>query len=161
MRAAWNVKLKPPPELTTPESNAPPSAVNVCGADEGLLNATLPPRPIVIDEGLKAKPDPPLTARTEALIGGGTGVGFGVGFGVGAGVAGTGVGVTVGGADALVVGDAVADSVAVGLACGIAACWVVLPQAVSNSTSVVVAIRRCMSPGATRVGYATPDARAR
>lgn len=116
MPAEWNVKLKPPPGLTTPESNTPLSAVNVCGADEELLNATLPPRPIVIDQGLKAKPDAPLTARTEALIGGGTGVGLGVGFGVAAGVAGTGVGLTVGGADTLVVGDAVADSVAVRLA---------------------------------------------
>jgi hypothetical protein len=121
---------------------------------------------MVTDDGLKAKPDPLLTARTEALIGNGTGVGFGVGFGVaGIGVAGrvaAGVGVGVGVVEALAVGEGVAVPVGVVVEAGIAACWpAVPPQAVSNRTSAVVTMMRGISPGATDVGYARPDSGAR
>ncbi len=123
MPGAWNVELKLLSGPTTPESNAPPVAVNVCGAEEALLKTILAPRSTVMDEGLNAKPDAPLTARTEAVIGAGVGagvgVGVGVGFGVGFGVAGTSagedrvaagcaVGAAVEVAEALAVGDALA-----------------------------------------------------
>ena len=83
-------------------------------------------------------------------------MGFGIGLAVaGTGVAdrvATGVGVAVGVAEAVVVDDAVA----AGLfeEGGIAACWVVVVQAVSSRASAVIEITRCMSPGSTGPGYA-------